>query len=280
MTLHLRSAAVSDRGLVRSGNQDCAHAGPWLLAVADGMGGMAAGEVASRMAIEAVTPLDREIPDGEQVAALRVAVEAANDRIARAVAAEPTLQGMGTTLTALHFSPTATALAHVGDSRAYLLRPSGLTQVTRDDTYVQLLVDQGVISPEEAAGHPRRAVITQALQGEPIKPAYTVLAPAIGDRWLLCSDGLSSVVSARTLEQTMREYSDLPGCAERLLDLALRAGGPDNITVIVAEITQSGEAPTLGRPADGPADDPYPTADLRLLGEPPAAGGPQPMAPR
>ncbi|HEX8628211.1 MAG TPA: protein phosphatase 2C domain-containing protein [Catenuloplanes sp.] len=238
MTLHLRSAAVTDRGLIRSGNQDCVHAGPRLLAVADGMGGMAAGEVASRFAIEAVAPLDTPIPDEEQVAALRAAVDAANARIAEAVAADPARQGMGTTLTALRFSGTQTALAHVGDSRAYLLRDARLSQVTRDDTYVQMLVDQGVITADQAAGHPRRAVVTQALQGEPVDPSYTVGVPKAGDRWLLCTDGLSTVVSAATIEQAMRDYAALPDLAARLLDLALRAGGPDNITVVVADVTQ------------------------------------------
>jgi serine/threonine protein phosphatase PrpC len=236
MTLHLRWAARTDRGLVRSGNQDCMYAGARLLAVADGMGGMAAGDVASRIVIEALSPLDTQVDDDHQMEALHKALETANGRIAETVAGDAALQGMGTTLTVVHFNGSQAALAHVGDSRAYLLRDGTLNQLTKDDTYVQMLVDQGVIQPEEANSHPRRAVVTQALQGEPVTPAYLVVPPRAGDRWLLCSDGLTTVVSAGSIADTMREHPDAQACAERLLDLALRGGGPDNITVIIADV--------------------------------------------
>jgi len=240
MTLMLRSAAVSDPGLIRSGNQDAVHAGSWLLAVADGMGGMAAGDLASAIAIQAIARVDIELPDEALVPALRGAVEAASAGIRDAVAEDPSRQGMGTTLTALLISATGTrvALAHVGDSRAYLLRDGALRQVTRDDTFVQMLVDEGVITPEQAINHPRRAVVTQAIQGERIDPAYLVAEPRQGDRWLLCSDGLSNVVRADTLAATLSSYPDRQDCAKRLVDLALRAGGPDNITVVVADIEE------------------------------------------
>lgn len=238
MTLHLRWAARTDRGLVRSVNQDCLYAGPRLLAVADGMGGMAAGDVASRLVVEALAPLDVQVDDDHQMEALHKALETANGRIAEVVTGDPTLQGMGTTLTVVHFNGSQAALAHVGDSRAYLLRDGVLNQLTRDDTYVQMLVDQGVIQPEEASSHPRRAVVTQALQGEPVTPAYLVVPPQAGDRWLLCSDGLTTVVSADSIADTMREQADPEACAARLLDLALRGGGPDNITVILADVTE------------------------------------------
>ncbi|WP_329109089.1 protein phosphatase 2C domain-containing protein [Micromonospora sp. NBC_01699] len=238
MTLKLRAAAVTDRGLIRSGNQDSVHTGAWLLAVADGMGGMAAGDLASRIAIETIAPVDRPTPDDDLVAALQEALGEASVRIRAAVEAEPTRQGMGTTLTALLFSAAGTslALAHIGDSRAYLLRDDDFTQVTRDDTFVQLLVDQGVIDAEQARSHPRRAVVTQALQGEPANPAYSTQPPRAGDRWLLCSDGLSNVVRAESLAEALRAYPDRDACAHRLVDLALRAGGPDNITVVVADV--------------------------------------------
>jgi PPM family protein phosphatase len=239
MTLKLRYAAVSDTGLIRSANQDSVHAGPRLLAVADGMGGMAAGDLASRIVIEAIAPLDTEIPDDGLIEALRQALEVANARIREAVAEDPSRDGMGTTLTALLFSGTALALCHVGDSRAYLLRDGQLQQMTRDDTFVQMLVDEGVITAEEASSHPRRAVVTQALQGGESNPAYTFMRPMVGDRWLLCSDGLSNVVSAETLAETLALHPEPDGCAQRLVDLALRAGGPDNITVIIAEVTGS-----------------------------------------
>jgi protein phosphatase len=239
MTLKLRATAVTDRGLIRSGNQDSVHAGTWLIAVADGMGGMAAGDLASRLAIEAISPLDLPTQDDAMVTRLREALGAASGQIRAAVEAEPTRRGMGTTLTALLLSATGTclALAHIGDSRAYLVRNGTLTQVTRDDTFVQRLVDEGVISAEQASSHPRRAVVTQALQSEPGNPTYLTQSPLAGDRWLLCSDGLSNVVQPDTLAEALTSYPDRDACAKRLVDLALRAGGPDNITVVVADIT-------------------------------------------
>jgi len=240
MTLKLRYAAVSDTGLIRSANQDSVHAGPRLLAVADGMGGMAAGDLASRIVIESVAPLDREIPDDGLIDAMREALATANGRIREAVAEDPSRDGMGTTLTAVLFTGTALALGHVGDSRAYLLREGQLQQMTRDDTFVQMLVDEGVITPEQASHHPRRAVVTQALQGGEANPAYTFMRPTSGDRWLLCSDGLSNVVSSETIAETMSGYPDPLECARRLVDLALRAGGPDNITVVVADVAEEG----------------------------------------
>jgi protein phosphatase len=182
MSLKLRSVAVSDRGLIRGANQDSVHAGPWLLAVADGMGGMAAGDLASTITIDAIRPLDVETPEEGLVAALQGAVDTASAGIRAAIAEDPERQGMGTTLTALLLARTGAclALAHVGDSRAYLLRGGTMTQLTRDDTFVQMLVDEGVISPEEAHSHPRRAVVTRALQGEPVTPTYTTVVPQPG----------------------------------------------------------------------------------------------------
>jgi protein phosphatase len=143
---------------------------------------------------------------------------------------------MGTTLTALLISGRAIAMVHIGDSRAYLLRDGRLRQVTKDHTYVQMLVDEGAITAEEASHHPHRSLVTQVLQGEPIEPNYSVREAIKGDRYLLCSDGLSNVVSMATMGDVLRDYRDADACAERLIDLALRAGGPDNITAIVADI--------------------------------------------
>ncbi|MDG4788398.1 protein phosphatase 2C domain-containing protein [Micromonospora sp. WMMD1102] len=241
MSLKLRSVAVSDRGLIRGANQDSVHAGPWLLAVADGMGGMAAGDLASCIAIDAIRPLDVETPEEGLVAALQGAVDSASAGIRQAITEDPERQGMGTTLTALLLARTGSclALAHVGDSRAYLLRGGTMTQLTRDDTFVQMLVDEGVISPDEAHSHPRRAVVTRALQGEPVTPTYTTVVPQTGDRWMLCSDGLSNVVRPESLAEALLDYPDPAGCAQRLVDLALRAGGPDNITVVVADVVDT-----------------------------------------
>ncbi|MEU0548818.1 protein phosphatase 2C domain-containing protein [Micromonospora sp. NPDC005979] len=240
MTLKLRSVGTSDRGLIRSGNQDALHAGTWLVAVADGMGGMAAGDLASSLTIDAVAPLDAETPEDALVAALQDGIALATARIRQAVADDPERQGMGTTLTALLFARTGSclALAHVGDSRAYLFREGVLKQITRDDTFVQMLVDQGVITPDQASSHPRRAVVTQALQGEDVSPSYATMVPRSGDRWLLCSDGLSNVVRPDTLAEVLAAYPDRSACAGKLIDLALHAGAPDNVTVVVADVVE------------------------------------------
>jgi PPM family protein phosphatase len=245
MTLKLRSVAGSDRGLIRSGNQDAVYAGEWLVGVADGMGGMAAGDLASAVTIEAVRVLDVPVPEEALVAALQQGIATAQARIRDAVAEDPERQGMGTTLTALLLarSGTCLALAHVGDSRAYLLRGGVLKQVTRDDTFVQMLLDQGLISPEEAAHHPRRAVVTQALQGSEVSPSYATMVPRAGDRWLLCSDGLSNVVSADAMAETLGSQPDRDACVRRLIELALQGGGPDNISVVVADVVAEPEQP-------------------------------------
>jgi PPM family protein phosphatase len=237
MNLTLRYAARSDRGLVRDGNQDSVYAGPRLLAVADGMGGMAAGDVASNIVIAAMAPLDEDVPGDAIIDALRGSVETANQQLRDTVEANPQLEGMGTTLTALLFSGSRAGLVHIGDSRAYLLREGEFHQITKDDTYVQMLVDEGRISSEEAGSHPQRSLLTRALDGRDIDPEYSVRTVLPGDRYLLCSDGLSGVVSEETIGETMREYVDPQQCVERLVSLALRGGGPDNVTVIVSDTT-------------------------------------------
>ncbi|MEV0722041.1 PP2C family serine/threonine-protein phosphatase [Micromonospora purpureochromogenes] len=237
MTLTLRYAAHSDRGLIRDGNQDSVYAGPRLLAVADGMGGMAAGDVASNIVIGAMAPLDEDVPGDALVDALRSAVGTANQQLRDTVDANPQLEGMGTTLTATLFSGSKLGMVHIGDSRAYLLRNGEFAQITKDDTYVQMLVDEGRISAEEASSHPQRSLLTRALDGRDIDPEYSVRQVLPGDRYLICSDGLSGVVSADTIGDTMREYTDPQQCVERLVQLALRGGGPDNITVIIADAT-------------------------------------------
>ncbi|GGM01770.1 protein phosphatase 2C domain-containing protein [Micromonospora yangpuensis] len=237
MTLTLRYAAHSDRGLIRDGNQDSVYAGPRLLAVADGMGGMAAGDVASNIVIGALAPLDEDVPGDALVDALRSAVGTANQQLRDTVEANPQLEGMGTTLTATLFSGSKIGMVHIGDSRAYLQRNGEFAQITKDDTYVQMLVDEGRISPEEASSHPQRSLLTRALDGRDIDPEYSVRQVLTGDRYLICSDGLSGVVSAETIADTMREYTDPQQCVERLVQLALRGGGPDNITVIIADAT-------------------------------------------
>jgi len=249
MTLTLRYAAQSDRGLIRDLNQDSVYAGPRLLAVADGMGGMAAGDVASNIVIAAMAPLDEDVPGDALVDALRHAVGTANQHLRDTVDANPQLEGMGTTLTAVLFTGSKFGMVHIGDSRAYLLRKGEFAQITKDDTYVQMLVDEGRVSPEEASSHPQRSLLTRALDGRDIDPEYSVRQVLKGDRYLICSDGLSGVVSADTIAQTMQEIADPQACVERLVQLALRGGGPDNITVVIADATDADimeQAPIVG----------------------------------
>ena len=283
MTLTLRYAARSDRGLIRDGNQDSVYAGPRLLAVADGMGGMAAGDVASNIVIGAMAPLDEDVPGDALVDALRSAVDVANQQLRDTVDANPQLEGMGTTLTAMLFAGTKLGMVHIGDSRAYLLRAGEFGQITKDDTYVQMLVDEGRISPEEASSHPQRSLLTRALDGRDIDPEYSVRQVLPGDRYLICSDGLSGVVSAETIGESVREYTDPAQCVERLVQLALRGGGPDNITVIVADATDEdivedqpvvGGAAARDRGMATSADDSTPAARASAL-----AASPRPASP-
>jgi protein phosphatase len=249
MTLTLRYAARSDRGLIRDGNQDSVYAGPRLLAVADGMGGMAAGDVASNIVISAIAPLDDDVAPDNLIDVWKAAINVANAQLRDTVDANPRLDGMGSTLTGMLFAGTRLALVHIGDSRAYILRDHEMTQITKDDTYVQILVDEGRITAEEASVHPQRSLITKAMDGRDAEPEYSIRQVLPGDRYLICSDGLSSVVSADTIEQSLREYADPAQCVERLLALALRGGGPDNITIVVADATDDDiveQAPVVG----------------------------------
>jgi protein phosphatase len=239
MTLGLRTAVVTDLGLIRSNNEDAAHAGQRLLAVADGIGGAPAGELASDIVIRALRSLDDAPETADPEEALRDALAEANRRIGEAAEADPARQGMGTTVTALLVAGDRLALLHVGDSRGYLLRGGTLTRLTRDDTFVQALVDRGLISAEDARDHPQRSVITQAVQGGEFEPTVRVLTPQTGDRYLLCSDGLSDYVTDGSIEQALVLCRDPQPCAERLVRLALRAGAPDNVTVLVADVAMA-----------------------------------------
>lgn len=237
MTLTLRYAARSDRGLIRGGNQDSVYAGPRLLAVADGMGGMAAGDVASNIVIANLAHLDEDAVGDAPIDDLRRAVQAANQQIRDTVEANPAMEGMGTTLTAILHAGSKFGMVHIGDSRAYMLRDGQFTQITRDDTYVQLLVDEGKITADEANTHPQRSLLMRALDGRDVDPEFSMRQAIKGDRYLICSDGLSGVVSDETIAATLKEYADPDQCAERLIQLALRGGGPDNITVVIVDVT-------------------------------------------
>jgi PPM family protein phosphatase len=237
MTLALRYAVRSDVGLLREGNEDSAYAGPHLLGVADGMGGHAAGEVASAATITTIAPLDAEDPGPDLVGALSDAVATANLRLHELIISDPAIRGMGTTLTALLWREGHAALCHIGDSRAYLLRDGRFVQITHDHTLVQSLVDEGTITEDDVAGHPYRSLLLRALDGRTVaEPDLAPLETYPGDRYLLCSDGLSGVVSEQTLHQVLASVRDLDEVTWRLAGLAIEGGGPDNITCIVADV--------------------------------------------
>jgi serine/threonine protein phosphatase PrpC len=255
MSLVLRYAARSDRGLIRGNNQDSVYAGPRLLAVADGMGGHAAGDVASKVVIAALQHLDDDTPSGDMLQALRRGVFDGSEHLREVIRDSPQLEGMGTTLTAILFAGGRLALCHVGDSRAYLLRDGEFSQITHDDTFVQTLIDDGRITPEEANSHPQRSLLLRALNGQEVEPDLSMREARAGDRYLLCSDGLSGVVSEETLADALTD-PDPQTTADRLIELALRSGGPDNITVIVADVVDDDGRGVLMEPVvDGAAGD-------------------------
>ncbi|MFE6777763.1 Stp1/IreP family PP2C-type Ser/Thr phosphatase [Streptomyces sp. NPDC057702] len=237
MSLSLRFAAGSHKGMIREGNEDSGYAGPRLLAIADGMGGQAAGEVASSEVISTLVQLDDDVPGSDILTSLGNALQRANDQLRVMVEEDPQLEGMGTTLTALLWTGQRLGLVHVGDSRAYLLRDGALTQITQDHTWVQRLVDEGRITEEEATTHPQRSLLMRALgSGDHVEPDLSIREVRAGDRYLICSDGLSGVVSHQTLEETLASYQGPHETVQELIQLALRGGGPDNITCIVADV--------------------------------------------
>jgi protein phosphatase len=210
-----------------------------LLAVADGMGGHAAGEVASAATIETMATLDVDEPSGDLLGTLASAVARANTRLQEMILADPATEGMGTTLTALLWADGQAALCHIGDSRAYLLRDGQFYQITHDHTLVQSLVDEGRITEDDVATHPQRSLLLRALDGRTLAdPDLSTHETTAGDRYLLCSDGLSGVVTEQTLHQALSSVRDPDKAALQLVELALKGGGPDNITCIVADVVE------------------------------------------
>ena len=234
----LRRGAATDRGRMRDGNEDSYLSEGRLAVVADGMGGHRGGEVASATAIQELAALTYGRPFRDAPTALgelQAVILRANRAIREKAANNQALDGMGTTLTAMLFAGNRIGLVHVGDSRAYMRRGGQFSQITHDDTFVQSLIDEGRITAEEASSHPQRSLLLRALTGHDVEPSLTVREARAGDRYLLCSDGLSSVVSFETLSEAI-EIKDPQECADRMIELALRGGGPDNVTVIVADL--------------------------------------------
>ena len=233
--LTLECSARSDVGR-RANNEDAVFASPRLAAVADGVGGAAAGEVASRTVINALAHVDKCRLDGRVEDALAEGIARANETIGFIAGCRPAMAGMSTTVTAVALGDEGCVVANVGDSRTYLLRDGALTQLTRDDSWVQLMLDSGELTPAQARDHPQRSLVLAALDGEPDHhPALTRFDAWRGDRLLLCSDGLSDVVDDATIADTLR-IADRAACAARLIDLALAAGGRDNVSAVVADV--------------------------------------------
>ena len=247
MSVAVRYAARTDVGLVRSRNEDSGYAGPHLLAVADGMGGHAGGNVASSLVLARLAPLDGDSHGADDALELLAdTVAEANRSLARAMDRDSGLHGMGTTLTALmRCGSTGLALVHIGDSRAYLLRDGQFSQITRDHSFVQSLVDAGRISEEEAEHHPQRSLVTRVLTGAPEdEPDLSMRQARLGDRYLICSDGLSDYVGRDTIEEVVRAGDSPNDTASRLVDLALRAGAPDNVTCVVGDMVDASDGST------------------------------------
>ena len=243
-----KSTAVSHVGKIRANNQDSGYAGTQLFVVADGMGGHAGGDVASAIALKRVMEADRQFASAADAEfALQSALRAANTMLAETVFEHPELTGMGTTVSAILRSGSQVAIAHIGDSRIYLLRDGTLKQITADHTFVQRLVDSGRITPEEAAVHPRRSVLMRVLGDVDAAPEIdtTVFDVLAGDRWLLCSDGLSSYVSDDKIAQALKTLPAVKDAADRLVKESLDQGAPDNVTVVIVDIDESAESASV-----------------------------------
>ncbi len=242
MPIKTISYALSDVGRVRSSNQDSGYAGLNLFFVADGMGGHAGGDIASALVAQHVAQLDEQFTDVENAAkALNETIWTANDVLAAAVQEHPDLAGMGTTFSGLTVVGDQMVIAHIGDSRVYVVRDGHVKQVTVDHTFVQRLVDTGRITPEEALVHPRRSVLMRVLGEQEARPAIdSIVMDALpGDRWLLCSDGLSGYVPDDIVNQILTSKIPADEAAELLVGETLEHGAPDNVTVVVVDVIGS-----------------------------------------
>jgi len=240
MTLQLKYVAHSEVGLIRKNNQDSGFASPHLLVVADGMGGAAAGDLASAVAINTIRTIEAPTDGQQMLEVLAHAIHDANTKIAELIESDVSLEGMGTTVTGAMFDGVELGLAHIGDSRAYLFRDGRLERLTHDHTWVQSLIDDGKISETEAAMHPHRSLLLKVLNGQPTNdPDLAMLPVKAGDRVMFCSDGVCGLIDDDVITAAL-QIPDLDQAAERLVAESLREGGIDNITVIVADVVESG----------------------------------------
>lgn len=255
--LFMYATAVSDVGTVRSNNQDSAFAGEHLAAICDGMGGHAGGDTASTIAIRSLAHIEQDSRphDVKTVSSMmETSIMAAHDAIVGKAKRERRLAGMGTTVTAVTLVKGYWVLAHLGDSRAYLLRDNHLMRMTTDHSYVQHLIDTGHITPEEARNHPQRNVVMRVLGDFDIDPRPDIALRSAhpSDRWLLCSDGLCGVLEDSTIQDVMSSISNQEECAQKLVSMALRAGSTDNVTAVIADATLALDADAFDLPHQTP----------------------------
>jgi PPM family protein phosphatase len=258
MSLALRSVLLTDLGLIRTNNEDSAYAGARLLLIADGVGGAPAGEDASAIVARELAALETADLGDDPAQTLLDHLMRANREIYQATLEDPQKEGMGTTMTAVLLSAdedeaAAVTVAHVGDSRAYLLRDGEMRRLTKDDTYVQSLIDRGVLTEDDARHHPQKSLITQSVQGLDFTTACSTVAVRPGDRFLLCSDGLSDIVTDQSIAHALHTNTEIRQAAEQLVKLALQAGAPDNVTVVVADVTTVEADPKVSRRLPGVA---------------------------
>ncbi len=271
-SLTLRFAARTDTGLRRTSNQDSGYASARLIAIADGMGGAAAGDLASATTMNIVRTLDRDNTDDPRSALLQ-AVRDANRRLGDISSADPSVDGMGTTLEAMLWDGERFVTAHIGDSRSYRLRDGELSQLSRDHTFVQSLVDEGKITAAEARVHPHRSLLLRVLLGRADnEPDIGELDGRAGDRYLLCSDGLTDMVDDAAIAEALAVDS-LEQAADRLVELALAGGGLDNVTVVIGELVESPSEPAepqlVGAAADRPRRRPSAAETTATIAPPP-----------
>ena len=255
--LFLYSTTVSDVGTVRANNQDSSFAGEHLIAICDGMGGHAGGDTASSIAIRSLAHIEQDDTGGDVEVISRMmetSVMAAHDAIVGKAKRERKLAGMGTTVTTVALVAGYWVVAHIGDSRAYLLRDGHLSRITCDHSYVQHLIDTGRITPAEAKNHPQRNVVMRVLGDFDIDPHpdISIRKAHPADRWLLCSDGLCGVLEDSTIKETMTALADQGECAQRLVQMALRAGSTDNVTAVIADATLALDADAFDLPHQTP----------------------------
>ncbi|WP_417192986.1 PP2C family protein-serine/threonine phosphatase, partial [Bifidobacterium pullorum] len=256
-SLFLYSTTVSDVGTVRSNNQDSSFAGEHLVAICDGMGGHAGGDTASTIAIRSLAHIERDDTKLDVHACatmMETSVLAAHDAIVGKAKRERKLAGMGTTVTAVALVEGYWVLAHIGDSRAYLLRDGHLVRMTQDHSYVQHLINTGRITEAEARNHPQRNVVMRVLGDFDIdpRPDIAIRKAHAADRWLLCSDGLSGVLEDSTIQEILSTVADQGECAQQLVAMALRAGSTDNVTAVIADATLALDADAFDLPHQTP----------------------------